>query len=228
VAKRPYRQCVQIGNATLYLGDCIELLKAGMLKADAVVSDPPYGIGFQHSGGGVGLIGATRKLGKIIGDGVPFDPSPWLGYDKVVLMGADHFAARLPQDKGDLLVWDKSVNCGPNASFRDVEFAWSSTRTPRNIYRHVWMGAMRESDSGVKGRKERHHVSQKPVALMQWLIATCRIKVGKTVLDPYMGSGSTGVACLLSGHRFVGVEIDPDHFATACNRIREQHEAHHA
>ncbi len=64
-------------------------------------------------------------------------------------------------------------------------------------------------------------MSQKPVNLMAWCIEHARIGLDKVVLDPYMGAGSTGVAALLSGRRFVGVESDPGHFATACARIEE-------
>jgi DNA modification methylase len=67
----------------------------------------------------------------------------------------------------------------------------------------------------------RHHPSQKPVELMRWCLETARIGLGKTVLDPYMGSGSTGVACVTSGRKFIGIEIDPDYFAIACARIEK-------
>lgn len=66
---------------------------------------------------------------------------------------------------------------------------------------------------------ERHHMSEKPVALMQWVIEQLRVPVGATIFDPYMGSGSTGVAALVSGRRFVGVEIERQFFDTACKRI---------
>ena len=78
---------------------------------------------------------------------------------------------------------------------------------------------MRADDGFDAKTKGRAHVSQKPVNLMAWCIEHARIGLDKVVLDPYMGAGSTGVAALLSGRRFVGVEIDPGHFATACARI---------
>jgi len=72
----------------------------------------------------------------------------------------------------------------------------------------------------VRGGQRRGHVSQKPVALMRWCIETLRCPPGGVVLDPYMGSGSTGVAAITLGMRFIGIEIDREHFDTACERIR--------
>ena len=211
------------GRAVLYRGDSLALLNAGLLKCDAIVSDTPYGIGFQHSGMGMGGIKATSCADKIIGDDAPFDPAPWLAHagDKpVVLFGADHFKTRLPEG-GRFICWDKSCGQGPATTFSDAEFAWTNRRNPRSIFRHFWAGAMRADDGFDAKTKGRAHVSQKPVNLMAWCIEHARIGLDKVVLDPYMGAGSTGVAALLSGRCFVGVEIDPGHFATACARIEE-------
>jgi site-specific DNA-methyltransferase (adenine-specific)/modification methylase len=211
------------GRAVLYRGDSLELLEAGLLKCDAIVSDPPYGIGYQRGGEAGGGIKAPRFAGKIIGDDAPFDPAPWLAHagDKaVVLFGADHYKTRLPEG-GRFICWDKSCGQGPAATFSDAEFAWTNRRNARSIFRHFWAGATRADDSFDGKAKGRAHVSQKPVNLMAWCIEHARIGLDKVVLDPYMGAGSTGVAALLSGRRFVGVEIDPGHFATARARIEE-------
>lgn len=211
------------GRAVLYRGDSLKLLAAGLLACDAIVSDPPYGVGFQHGGGGNkgAFQGVVSKTCKIVGDEVPFDPRPWIAHagDKpAVLFGADHFKTRLP-DGGRFVVWDKSCGQGPAASFVDAEFAWTNRRNPRNVFRHFWSGALRADDGFDSKTAKRAHVSQKPVNLMAWCIEHARIGLDKVVLDPYMGSGSTGVACLLSGRRFVGVEIDQAHFDTAVARI---------
>lgn len=217
------------GRAVLFRGDSLALLQAGLLKCDAIVSDPPYGIGFQHGGGGGGGLDRSdvarrnTKVDKIIGDDAPFDPAPWLalaGDKPVVLFGADHFKTRLPEG-GRFICWDKSCGQGPAATFSDAEFAWTNRRNPRSIFRHFWAGATMADDGFDAKTKGRAHVSQKPVNLMAWCIEHARIGLDKVVLDLYMGAGSTGVAALLSGRRFVGVEIDPGHFATACARIEE-------
>jgi site-specific DNA-methyltransferase (adenine-specific)/modification methylase len=223
------------GRAVLYLGDCIELLKAGKLAADAVVSDPPYGIAYKHSGGvnrsavatlPVELLvklEANRERAPIVGDDRPFDPAPWLAHcHKIALMGADHFSTRLPQ--GRWLAWDKHLGIGPDANFSDAEFAWVRGGNPRrNMYRHLWSGGLMidKSKEGMPGGQmsKRAHVSQKPIGLMRHLIQSLKLRPGSVILDPYMGSGSTGCAALQLGHKFVGVEIEERHFNTACDRI---------
>jgi site-specific DNA-methyltransferase (adenine-specific)/modification methylase len=215
-----------IGNATLYLGDSLELLKSGELKsADALVSDPPYGKGYQHRGNGNGLAAITN-LKAIIGDDKPYDPAPWLhefnAYSEkskpVLLFGADHYKTRLPEH-GRFICWDKSCGQGPANSFTDAEFMWTNRRNPRSIVRHFWMGCMRSGQDSPKKGEHKPHPSGKPVEVMTWCLDHCRIGLGKTVLDPYMGSGSTGVACLQTGRKFIGVEIDPEYYAIACARI---------
>ena len=216
----------EIGPCTLYLGDCLELLAAGEIpKHAAIISDPPYGIGWQkHRGDGHGHrinnpegAKANTSFKTIAGDDGPFDPRPWLAFTKVVLFGANHFAQRLPET-GQWLCWDKSVGTGPADSFVDGEFAWSSVRTTRNLFRHLWKGVIRDGQDA-PSRQPKLHVSQKPVELMTWLIETARVRLGGLVCDPYMGSGSTGIAALQTGRRFIGIEIDPGHYHTAVERI---------
>ncbi len=224
------------GRATLYLGDCRALREAGHIAADLIVSDPPYGIAFVH-GGGRGSGGmppelldaaiANQELRPIIGDDVPFDPAPWLAHcKKVALMGADHFSPRLPQ--GKWLCWDKSLGIAPKNGFSDAEFCWLTGGNPRrNVYRHLWAGFMADkSKEGLPGGQtaKRVHVSQKPLGLMRFIIEHLNPRADNVVLDPYMGSGSTGVAALSLGLRFIGVEIEQRHFDTACERIEREAE----
>ena len=217
---------VIIGNATLYCGDCLDLLPLIRKYVDAVVSDPPYGIGYQHGNGGRGEVAAHYVNTKPIhGDNAPFDPTPWLNLvadnrhdgKSILLWGADHFKERLPKG-GRFLTWDKSCGQGAAASFVDAEYAWMNRRNARCIYRHFWMGATRSGEGGSSSSR-RSLPRQNPVELMRWCLETARIGIGKTVLDPYMGSGSTGVACVTSGRKFIGIEIDPDYFEIACRRI---------
>ena len=113
-----------IGDCTLYRGDSLELLKAGTFgKIGAIVSDPPYGIGFQHGGSGIGgnvkTVQTTCNTELIHGDDVPFDPSPWIeaaplsdsrvsNIASILLWGADHYMQRLPEG-GTMLAWDKHI-----------------------------------------------------------------------------------------------------------------------
>lgn len=220
-----------IGPCTLYLGDSLQLLAEGYFdKIDALVADPPYGINFVHGGGGHGFLSSMsaeklRKKSKpIFGDDQPFDPRPWSDKfypaKQIALFGADYYKTRLP-DGGRFIAWDKSCGMGPPTVFSDVEFIWSNRKNARNIVRHLWMGVLRAGEGSSRKGKTRPHVSAKPVEVMAWLIENIRIGVGKTVLDPYMGSGSTGVACIMCGRKFVGCEIDEENYNIAVARITE-------
>jgi site-specific DNA-methyltransferase (adenine-specific) len=200
-------------TATLYNADCLDVLP---IEADAVVTDPPYGIAFKHSGRA--NLGNKSREDTIIGDDKPFDPAPWLDYPIVVMWGADHYAHRLPE--GRWLVWDKLG--GRDAfgdSFSDAEVAWANRKGAMRIHRRMWKGTLRE---GIDRAEKRHHVSQKPVELMAWCLEQLSVPIGATVLDPFMGSGSTGIACLRTGRNFIGIERDAAHYATACGRIAHE------
>lgn len=198
-------------GVTLYNADCREVLPT-LGKVDAIVSDPPYGISYQKGTGGKGKH-SVRNTEAIAGDAEPFDPSPWLDCGEVILWGANHFAARLPH--GRWLAWDKLAGMPEFDSFSDVEFAWRKGRGKDRVFSHLWKGICKASEKG--GGKERWHPTQKPVALMEWCI---RQTEAKTILDPYMGSGTTGVAAVKLGRKFIGVEIEPRYFDVACMRIQ--------
>lgn len=203
----------QIGDATLYCGDCLEVLPT-LGEVDAIISDPPYGIGFQKGAGGRGIHpNRVRNLDPIHGDDAPFDPSHLVA-PKVLLFGANHYYRRLP-DGGTFHAWDKSRGVGPADSFSDAEFFWTSWRCKSEVFRYLWKGVLQDGEKGAP----KYHVSQKPVALMEFCIRLCGDV--QIVLDPYMGSGSTGVACAKLGRRFIGIEIDEGYFDIACRRIEQ-------
>lgn len=148
----------------------------------------------------------------IEGDDEPFDPSPWLGYPVVVLWGANHYASRLP-DSPCWLVWDKRNGITTNDQ-ADCEMAWTNLRGVARLMSRYWNGAQARERGDV-----RYHSNQKPVSLMAWCLDKAKVPQGALVLDPYAGSGTTGVACLQTGRRFVGIEIDEGHFDVAVRRI---------
>lgn len=225
---------IVIGSATLYLGDCREVLPE-IGGINAVISDPPYGQAVntnvrRNGNRSTGAGGPIRErpvpypLG-IVGDDAPFDPSPLLRAEIVALWGAHKFADRLPE--GSWLCWDKV----PNGKVRDQgdgEAAWLNHRgRPLRIFRHLWDGLC--IAGGYETRNERigqaamprHHPTQKPVDLMSWTIRQARIPAGGLICDPYMGAGSTGIAAVLAGHPFVGIECEPLYFEAACERIEK-------
>lgn len=208
----------QFDGVTLYNADCLDVLPE--LVADAVISDPPYGINLdtdnsRFSGGNTASV-ARRGNGigtgggaGIIGDAEPFDPSPWLNYPAVVLFGANHYAQRLPV--GTTLVWLKRHDAGFGSFLSDAEVAWMKGG----------VGVYAKRDLSMNGEAlTRCHPCQKPVPLMAWVMERAKVPVGATVCDPYMGSGSTAIACIRTGRKFIGVEKDKRHFETACERIR--------
>jgi site-specific DNA-methyltransferase (adenine-specific) len=206
-------QTVTIGLATLHLGDCRELLP--QLAADAVITDPPYGMRwdtdhsrFSRGQNGHGEASSIDWGAPIEGDAVPFDPAPLLRFERVVMFGSNHYAARLPV--GTTLVWIKRSDAGFGSFLSDAELAWM--KGGHGIY-------CRRDTSLLAETRNRAHPTQKPVPLMQWCFEVAKVPGDATILDPYMGSGTTGVAAVQTGRRFIGVEIEPRYFEIACERI---------
>ena len=203
-------------NYTLYRGDCLDILptlEAG--SVDAVVTDPPYGINFNvnYTRFTGGLSNSRYWHRPIAGDDSPFDPSPFVSYAKtVILWGANSYSDKLPG--GSWLIWDKRVNGNENGFLSDAEAAWCNRGHGVYIFGHTWQGFIKASERG-----NVLHPTQKPVALMEWCVAKYT-SPGDTILDPFMGSGTTGVAALRTGRKFIGIELDPDYFKIAEERIR--------
>lgn len=200
-----------IGEAVLYLGDSAEILPMVAGKVDAVVTDPPYGIGYKHGARAGGKLMGTDGM-SIVGDDQPFNPAPWLALGECLFWGAEHFKSRLP-DGGRWLVWNKR-RVGVVRDQGCVENAWHSMDGVTRLIEHPWDGA----DMGHERGQPRYHSNQKPIDVMRWCLTFIK---GRRILDPYMGSGTTGVACAREGRPFIGIEIDPNHFEVACRRISE-------
>ena len=197
-------------NVTLINADCNDVLP---IEADAVISDPPYGMKWDgkitagRNGHSPGM--KSSNFGEtIMHDDEPFDPAPWLGYEKVVLFGANHYAQRLPV--GTTLVWLKRHDAGFGSFLSDAEIAWMKGGH----------GVYAKRDLSMNGEAlTRCHPCQKPVPLMAWVMERAKVPAGATVCDPYAGSGTTAIACIRTGRKFIGVEKDPRHYQTACERI---------
>jgi DNA modification methylase len=201
-----------IGDATLYLGDCLEILPT-IGRVDAVVTDPPYGIDENDRKiASRGKLAAPKDYGAVNWDKAPCSPeqvaamracSRWQ-----IIFGGNYF--ELPPSSC-WLVWDKQN--GDN-DFADCELAW--TNMPRAVRRVYWRwnGMIR------KGDDVREHPTQKPVGVMGWCLTQLPDGVA-SICDPFMGSGTTGVACAKAGLRFFGIEREPKYFDIACRRIEE-------
>lgn len=206
-----------MSDVVLHLGDCLSFMRTLPDGAvDAVITDPPYGVRYSPSQNSAKAWGQKTFVGSVVvaGDDKPFNPVPFLAFPVVVMFGANHFADKLPPSS-EWVIWDKRDGMQSN-DFADCEMIYTNGSGVARLYRHRWNGALRDSEKA----EPRVHPTQKPLELMAWLIQRYTIP-GATVFDPYMGSGTTGVACVLTGRNFVGCEIDPVHFATAQRRIAE-------
>ncbi|HXE51273.1 MAG TPA: DNA methyltransferase [Ramlibacter sp.] len=217
----------RIGDATLYLRDCRDCIQQIGLAQErapdlAVISDPPYGMDFDTDSrrftGGTIRRGTGRDDRSIAGDAASFDPAPWLTFDEVILWGANHYAQKLPI--GSTLIWLKRYQEHYGSFLSDAEIGWQ--RGGHGVYAlHApdSSGRRRLEFTGSAFGDETAHPFQKPIALMAWCIE--RVK-GRAILDPFMGSGTTGVAALRLGRKFIGIEIEERWFDIACRRIEAE------
>lgn len=205
-----YQRKEIIGDATLYLGDCRDILPT-IGKVDAVVTDPPYGINAARDRN-------SEQWGwKDYGNGEWDKVRPDAEVMALVLASAKHavvwggnyFPDMLPPTPAaKWLVWDKGQD---GFSLADCEFAWCS-----------WEGAIRRKNyaRALAMKDGKEHPTQKALAVMVWCVEQLP-KGCATIIDPFLGSGTTGVACVNLGRSFIGIEREPTYFDIACRRIEE-------
>ena len=185
---------VNIGPCRLILADCLDVLPT-LSGVDAVVTDPPYGI--------FACGGKWGRKAELQWDREPADcVDRLLHYGDTVIWGGNYFP--LPPSRG-WLVWFKRDSV-PSAA--DVELAW----TNRDMNSRLIDQTIAATNAERVG-----HPTQKPLAVMEWSLGFVQ---GETILDPFMGSGTTGVACIRTGRKFIGIEKEPKYFEIACNRTR--------
>jgi DNA modification methylase len=200
-----------IGDATLYLGDCREVLPT-LGPVAAVITDPPYGIGKDGQKRTTGGNGGRKAYDFMGWDGERPDAALLIALHRMspicVMWGGNYFADLLPP-AGKWLVWDK----GQRINQSDGELAYTSLGGALRI---CTMNRVELMTDGAE------HPTQKPIKLMQWTLA----QVGNpaSVLDPFMGSGTTGVACMKQGLAFIGIEREPAYFDIAVRRIAKAYE----
>ena len=199
--------CVEIGNAKLYLGDCMDILPS-LAGIEAIITDPPYGLGEKWSGGGGG-----KKTSWA------FNPDEAKGWDGSTVDGVN----RLPEFARDViiwggnyyplppqrcwLIWDKKQN--DQWTTGQAEMAWTNLDRPIRVFRFA------QCEQANEGPK--FHPTQKPLALMKWCIKWTDAAI---IADPFMGSGTTGVAAVKTGHKFIGIEAETKYFDFACRRVQ--------
>lgn len=189
-----------IGAATLYLGDCRDILPT-LPKVDAVITDPPYGIGIAAN--------PVRQMHERLDwDAATPDESVLSAVIQAgavaVVWGGNYFD--LPPSQC-FLVWDKVQP--QDFSLAMCEQAWTNKKGPAKLYRQSVLSYRKEPPT------------QKPVELMKWCIEQAAVPPRGTILDAFMGSGTTGVAAVQMGRRFIGIEREPKYFDIACRRIED-------
>jgi site-specific DNA-methyltransferase (adenine-specific) len=189
----------------LWCGDMLDILPT-LGEFDACVTDPPYGIEGTWSGGN------THGWGRFRGEAKPWDVRPdgfaeWVAEIGVpsIVWGGQYF---LLPESGSWLVWDKLVR---EFSSGHCELAWTNLKKPVRAFNF---------SHGQLATEGKFHPTQKPLALMLWCIDQLPADIG-TILDPFMGSGTTGVAAIKRGKAFYGIEREPKYFEIALRRITE-------
>jgi site-specific DNA-methyltransferase (adenine-specific) len=196
---------VTIGRATLYLGDCRDILPT-LPKVDAVVTDPPYGIDMAKKGAH-SSIAQNPKWPHLEWDNERPSADVFAtilkAADNIAVWGGNYFADLLPASSA-WLSWRKP-EAETGFSLADIELCW----TNRSFAARCRTYARRDGND---------HPTQKPVSIMLW---TLDFIPGEIVLDPFMGSGTTGVASVQMGRAFIGIEREPKYFDIACKRIED-------
>ena len=197
---------VTIGDATLYHGDCFEILSV-IDGVDAVITDPPYGINWKPR---------INHQNQPWVDDVGFDPTEFIDIGQYHLFwGAQHFADKLPAVESWAAWVKRPINfdfSGDKRTYSTIELAWTDWGKAR-FKCHIWDGGKRA------GRPENRlfcHPSQKPIEIMEWCLPPDAV----VIFDPFMGSGTTGVACANLGRKFIGIEMEREYFDIACERIQ--------
>lgn len=197
-----------IGDATLYLGDCRDI--AVDMRADAILTDPPYGLGKLWSGGSA----ASKSKWKLQDGGaaMAWDAAPPTCFSELLRCAPDAIIwgghlFDLPARRG-WLIWDKIVR---NFSSGVAELAWTTLDQPIRAFNYA---------NGQLQQEGKYHPTQKPLPLMSWCLGF--LPGAAVIFDPYMGSGTTGIAAIRLGRKFIGIEIEPRWFDVACRRIEAE------
>lgn len=221
-----------IGPCRITCADCTAVMpKMPDAFAKAAITDPPYGIAADKKQANR----ANKQSRSAAAPSSDYGESDWdqntptrETFDSIrrvsseqVVWGGNYFAHLLPPS-ASWIVWDKDN--GTN-HYADFELAWTSHKRPARRFRWRWHGMLQEGsahDANPLNRKEvRIHPTQKPVKLMEWVLREYT-EPGDLIFDPFMGSGTTAVACIRTGRRFVGIEIDQRYFDAAAKRIKAE------
>ena len=207
----------QIGACTLYRGDAMTVLPL-LPPIDAVITDPPYGIRLANHDH---RRRSQDKAYTVAGDDSQDCGVQVLAWAETQQLPTAAFASPKHPWPGiwrQWLVWDKGGAVGGGG---DPRLCWKQTWELIQIARNKPLNGLRENAVlryGHGPEQSRHHPAEKPTGLMRYLV--CKMtQPAERILDPFMGSGTTGLASIALGCAFIGVEIEPRYFDIACSRI---------
>ena len=202
-----------IGQCELYLGDCMEIMPL-LEDVHAVVTDPPYGIDYGRSNGFSASHGWGQWRENCEWDK---DRPPKPVFDMMlskskhqIIWGGNYFTDFLPPSM-HWLIWDKGQR---DFSLADFEVAWGSQKRAARVFEYARCKAIKDG---------KQHPTQKPIDIMVRCLQELPAKT-TSIMDPFMGSGTTGIACVREGKSFVGIEREESYFDIACERIRKAHQ----
>lgn len=204
-----------IGNATLYLADCRSVIP-DLGIVDCVVTDPPYGMQYKSGSATDALWKAGRQITGDDDCGVRDEVLEMIGDCPALVFGSDKVAK--PKRTRMKLIWDK----GPALGMGALDLPWKPTA--EEIYvigkgfvgGRNWGSVIYHHPTQAMAKNGRLHPNEKPVGLLERLLRWCPAGL---ILDPFMGSGSTGEAALKARRGFIGIEIEPAYFDVACKRL---------
>lgn len=202
----------------IYCEDCLETMKRMPDKSiDLVLTDPPYGIGMDGGNIGGNNLGKAKDYQKKSWD--KSTPSKEIFNEIIrvsknqIIFGANHFIDKIPYPSSCWIVWDKD-NTG---NFADSELAWTNFKTAVRNYKFRWNGMLQQD---MANKENRYHPTQKPVELFKMILRDYAVKNDyKTIYDPFMGSGTTAIACKSLGLNYIGSELDKDYFEIIQKRL---------
>jgi len=204
----------RISNCTLYRGE-MEAVLPTLASIDAIVTDPPYGIQTSGYWPGCSERWASRvptDYGKVQWDEIPPDGDTIRALRACskyqIIFGGNYFEGLGPTSCW--LVWDKEAI----GAFADCELAWTNLKQTVRRFRYLWSGFRKAKP------ERRYHPTQKPIEVMVWCLQQLPNDC-QTICDPYMGVGSTGIAVIERGWRFIGIEKETRYFDIACRRLTE-------
>ena len=222
-------RCERIHDATLYLGDCREVMASWppCFRVDALITDPPYGVEFTgkvtrhtNKSGGASYIDTEDSFRNTVLPAIGF-ALPRASRAAIFPGNRRLFEYPVSREIGGIICpggggmspW--GFNC-----FHPVLFYGTSPYLAAGLGSRPTATVMNHPGMHVTGEADNDHPCPKPIAFMEWAVKTASLE-GQTILDPFMGSGTTGVACAKLGRRFIGIELEPRYFDIACKRIDE-------